>query len=184
MLNQLVSSSRIWAYIAVALCFIGIAVGIVGVFGLDPVGDDVTTYVAGDYVEVTDVITPPTGCTTMTTVSASQFPWIDEYELELDGVFYAGYEIANLDHCDDLIEVFGKRVRFDGGESVSRQEFRPSIDGSDYLPEYGFDRHWVKDLGRRLLALLAGLFVGVVAALPWIAIFQVTRRLEEIRDRR
>jgi hypothetical protein len=157
--------------------------GVVIMVSLDAVEEEVATVTRGDYVQVEEIISPETGCTVQLFIDAEQFSWIGEYNKS--GTYLnLGDVINNVDHCNELLVAFPGKVRIDGGESVTREEFRPNEDGASQQVEYDIERQWLVDLGRRLLALLAGVLAGVLAALPWIAIFQVTRRLEEIRDRR
>jgi hypothetical protein len=180
MIQKIANNSRLWLIVAAVLVSIGGVSGTVAMIGLDPVGEEVTNVTRGDYVRVR-VSTSATGCTVLNSIMGKQFAWIGEYPKSY-GVLNPGFVIENMDHCNELIAVFPNRVELDGEYET---QFRLSDDGDVLVSsEVAFDRHWSLDLGLRALILLAGLLAGVVAALPWIAIFQVTRRLEEIRDRR
>jgi hypothetical protein len=164
-----VDKSQLWSGIAILMFGSGILAGLGGMISVEKVVE--IKVVEERFKRVVD---SEGGCRVTATIIGKTLDWATEYSD--DALLERGLQIENPNHCEDLQEKFPNRV------AVS-SELVPSKDGPIVESRIEEDRNWSAELGRRLMFVLGGILIGFVAALPWIAVYQVTRRLEEIRDR-
>jgi hypothetical protein len=138
------------------------------VLGLGTAGGVISFIVAPTYLrEVESLVSDELrgSCTVLKTVVVDRFEW--SRQLTTDGYLRTGTEVDDVSKCDELKNAFG-----------------PNIERIVIPAEYNttWERDWFKDIGRRLLLLLAGGAVGGLLALPFLAIFHIVRTSEEARD--
>lgn len=161
-----VDKSQLWSGIAILMFGSGTMLGIGAMATAEKIGEIVS-------VEKRFREAFSDGCTVKSILSTIE--WANEYSD--DGYLRPGQKIDNDKHCAELNAKVPQFVE------VSETVLVESSDGPIVETAFEYDRDWGRDLGRRFLLLIGGILIGFVAALPWIAVYQVTRRLEEIRDR-